>query len=129
MSGMPEAEILTTTPEPALPPIVPAPPVEPEMQAPPTAQLILGTDKRNPVFAVYEDDSGERLLVFYGFELIEIVNNDPEDPAFKLLLARLYNSGVKLSALCESFEVDPKTVRRTKHYTGEQNVLKGWCPK
>jgi hypothetical protein len=74
--------------------------------------LLLGTDKRNPVFAVYQDDSGERLLVFYGFELIEIVNNDSADPAFKLLLARLYNAKVKLSALCESFQVDPKTIRR-----------------
>ena len=82
------------------------------LHEPPTGQLILGTDKRNPVFAVYEDDSGQRLLVFYGFEIIEIVNNDPEDPAYKLLLGRLYNSGVKLRALCESFEVDPKTVRR-----------------
>ena len=42
---------------------------DPQMEAPPTGQLILGIDKRNPVFAVYEDDSGERLLVFYGFEL------------------------------------------------------------
>jgi hypothetical protein len=79
---------------------------------PPSGQLLLGTDKRNPVFAVYEDDSGQRLLVFYGFELIEIVKNDSGDPAFKLLLARLYNAKVKLSALCESFQVDPKTIRR-----------------
>ena len=28
------------------------------------------------------------------------------------MLARLYNAGVKLSALCESFQVDPKTIRR-----------------
>lgn len=83
-----------------------------ELQEPPMGQLILGTDKRNPVFAIYEDDSGERLLVYYGFEIIEIVNNNPQDPACKLLLGRLYNSGVKLSALCQSFEVDPKTVRR-----------------
>ncbi len=74
--------------------------------------MLLGTDKRNPVFAVYQDDSGERLLVFYGFELIEIVKNDSADPAFKLLMARLYNAKVKLSALCESFQVDPKTIRR-----------------
>lgn len=82
------------------------------LHEPPAGQLILGTDKRNPVFAVYEDDSGERLLVYYGFEIIEIVNNNAEDPGFKLLLGRLYNSGIKLSALCESFQVDPKTVRR-----------------
>lgn len=82
------------------------------LHEPPTGQLILGTDKRNPVFAVYEDDSGQRLLVFYGFEIIEILANDPNDPACKLLLGRLYNAGVKLSALCASFGVDPKTVRR-----------------
>lgn len=88
------------------------PQADPALQTPPTGQLLLGTDKRNPVFAVYEDDSGERLLVFYGFELIEIVKNDSADPAFKLLLARLYNAKVKLGALCESFQVDPKTIRR-----------------
>jgi len=92
-------------------PIVP-PQADPALQTPPSGQLLLGTDKRNPVFAVYEDDSGERLLVFYGFELIEIVNNNSADPAFKLLLARLYNAKVKLSALCQSFQVDPKTIRR-----------------
>ena len=75
-------------------------------------QLILGTDKRNPVFNVYEDEAGEGLLVYYGFEIIELVPNDPEAPSFKLLLGRLYNAGLKLSALCESFGVDPKTVRR-----------------
>jgi hypothetical protein len=90
-----------------------APPqADPALQTPPTGQLLLGTDKRNPVFAVYQDDSGDRLLVFYGFELIEIVKNAPDDPAFKLLLARLYNAKVKLGALCESFQVDPKTIRR-----------------
>jgi len=115
---MPEAPILPAVPEPAPITPIPSPPVElqleaePALQTPPTGQLLLGTDKRNPVFAVYQDDSGERLLVFYGFELIEIVNNDSADPAFKLLLARLYNARVKLSALCESFQVDPKTIRR-----------------
>ena len=77
-----------------------------------SATLILGTDKRNPVFTVYEDETGQRLLVFYGLELLEIVQNNSADPAFNLLLARLYNSGVKLNALCESFGVDPQTLRR-----------------
>jgi hypothetical protein len=125
---MPEALILTAASAPEPTPIAsnPSPQaelplqadpitlaqVEPEFQTPPTGQLLLGTDKRNPVFAVYQDDSGERLLVFYGFELLEIVKNDSADPAFKLLLARLYNAKVKLSALCDSFQVDPKTIRR-----------------
>jgi len=117
---MPEAPILPAAPEPTPLAPIPSPQAEPialaqaqpALQTPPTGQLLLGTDKRNPVFAVYEEDSGERLLVFYGFELIEIVKNDSADPAFKLLLARLYNAKVKLSALCESFRVDPKTIRR-----------------
>ncbi len=82
------------------------------LHAPPTGQLLLGSDKRNPFLALYEDDSGERLLVFFGFELMETLPNDPAAPACKLLLGRLYNAGVKLAALCETFGVDPKTVRR-----------------
>ena len=72
---------------------VAGPQADPGLQAPSSVQLILGTDKRNPVFTVYQDDSGDGLLVFYGFELLEILNNDPADPAFKLLFARLYNAG------------------------------------
>ena len=110
---MPEPDALPPTSE-ALLTDVPVSPVgsDPQVEAPPTGQLILGTDKRNPVFAVYADEAGEQLLVYYGFELMEIVNNEPSDPGFKLLLGRLYNAGVKLSTICESFEVDPKTVRR-----------------
>ncbi len=110
-----EPETLTPTPtaeaQPADVPVAPGG-SDAQVVAPPTGQLILGTDKRNPVFAVYEDESGERLLVSYGFELLGIVNKEPSDPGFKLLLGRFYNAGVKPSAICESFEVDPKTVRR-----------------
>jgi hypothetical protein len=123
---MPEEPTLAVAPEPTSAPAIPplpgepqgqaepiAPPqADPALQTPPSGQLLLGTDKRNPIFSVYEDATGERLLVFYGFEIIEIVKNDSEDPAFKLLLARLYNAKVKLSALCETFQIDPKTIRR-----------------
>ena len=39
-----------------------------------TGQLILGTDKRNALFTVYEreqDDGEEQLHVYYGLELLE----------------------------------------------------------
>ena len=75
-------------------------------------QMILGLDKRNPLFTVYHDESGEQLLVYYGFEIVEIVPDNPESAAYKLMLGRLYNSGLKLSSLCETFQVDPKTLRR-----------------
>lgn len=109
---MPSDEVPPPWSAPSASPSTGLPKADARLHEPPTGQLILGTDKRNPVFAVYEDQSGERLLVYYGFEIIEIVNNDPEDPGYKLLLGRLYNSGIKLSALCESFQIDPKTVRR-----------------
>jgi len=111
---MPSDDIPVTDPEPPPPSSSPTSTLEAdsESQAPPSGQLILGTDKRNPVFAIYEIDSGERLAVYYGFEIIETVNNDCEDPGFKMLLGRLYNAGLKLSALCQSFETDAKTIRR-----------------
>ena len=40
-----------------------------------TGQLILGTDKRNPLFTVYAEGESdqERLHVYYGLELLEVV--------------------------------------------------------
>ncbi len=35
-----------------------------------------------------------------------------ESPARKLLIARLYNAGVRMKTLSETFEFDPKTIRR-----------------
>jgi hypothetical protein len=66
---MPEASVFSATPDPA--PITPiaSPPVELQLQAepgletPPTGPLLLGTDKRNPVFAVDEGDPAELVRV------------------------------------------------------------------
>ena len=82
------------------------------MDAPCSGQLILGIDRRNPLFAVYQDPEHEQLLVYYGFELLEKVPTDPEAPAFKMLAGRLYNAGLKVQSLTEVFGVDPKTLQR-----------------
>lgn len=74
-------------------------------------QQILGTDKKNPVFTVFRDPEGEHLHVYYGAELIEIVPADKEKLAFKLLVARLYNSGIKVKSLREAFGIDRKTMK------------------
>lgn len=81
-------------------------------EMPSSAQLILGADKRNPVFTVYRDSERERLEVYFGFEIIEALPDVPESPACKLLLARLYNAGVKVKSLTETFGFDAKTIRR-----------------
>ena len=75
--------------------------------------MILGADKRNPLLTVYHDGEHQQLLVYYGFEIIEIVPDDTQAGSYKLLLGRLYHSGVKLCSLCETFTLDPKTLRRS----------------
>lgn len=81
-----------------------------------TGQLILGTDKRNPLFTVYveeeEKDDQERLHVYYGLELLEVVSANRNDPSFKMLVGRLHNAGVSLRVLQQTFESDAKTIRR-----------------
>lgn len=79
-----------------------------------SGQLILGTDKRNPLFTVYHQDEGEReeLHVYYGLELLEVVSAQRDDPDFKMLVGRLANAGVSRRVLQQTFEVDPKTIQR-----------------
>ena len=55
------------------------------------------------------------LQVYHGLELIEVLPEVRRHPSFKLLLGRLYNSGVKVVALQQSFGVDPKTMQRWGH--------------
>ena len=75
-------------------------------------QLILGTDKRNPCLELYQDESEEHLHLYYGFELLEVVPNDRESMSFKLMVAQLYNAGLKVKALEETLLVNHKTMAR-----------------
>ena len=77
-----------------------------------TGQLILGTDKRNPLFTVYADEDQEQLHVYYGLELLEVVSTDRNDPNFKMLVGRLFNAGLSLRVLQATFQTDPKTIQR-----------------
>ena len=79
-----------------------------------TGQLILGTDKRNPLFTVYEQEEAEpeELHVYYGLELLEVVSAERSDPGFKMLVGRLANAGVSRRVLQQTFDVDPKTIQR-----------------
>jgi hypothetical protein len=79
----------------------------------PLLQPVLGTDKRNPVFSVCRQAGAvPSLHVYYGAELLEVVPEDRRHPAFKLLIARLYNAGVQGLVLQRSFGVDRKTMQR-----------------
>lgn len=75
-------------------------------------QLILGTDKKNPAFTIYQDSSQKVLHVYFGFQLLETVPDDKEHIAYKMLVGRLYNAGITRKALYQAFEADLKTMRR-----------------
>lgn len=83
------------------------------MEAPVALQQILGVDKKNPHFTIckHRKQPG-KLLVYFGAALLEIVEDDREHPSFKLLLARLYNSGIKVKSITDSFNVPYSTLRR-----------------
>lgn len=74
-------------------------------------QLILPTDKRNPCFTLYLSRDQRFIHVYYGLERLEVIPADHDHPAYKMLVARLYNADVKVSALVEVFDLDPKTIR------------------
>lgn len=76
-------------------------------------QDILGVDKKNPYFTIARNPQQPGLLfVYFGAALLEVVDDDREHPAFKLLLARLYNAGLKVKNLVEAFGVPYTTLRR-----------------
>ena len=74
-------------------------------------QLILPSDKRNPSFSLYLTEDEASIHVLYGFELFEVVPNDHEHMAFKMMVGRLYNANVRTATLEEVFDVDRKTIR------------------
>lgn len=74
-------------------------------------QLILGATKDND-FTLYTDEANNKLHVYFGMGLYEVVENDNNSPEFKLLLARLYNSGVKVKTLIAHFGFSYPTYKR-----------------
>lgn len=65
-------------------------------------QLIIGADNKNE-FTVYKNPKDNKIYVYFGIGLFEVVENNKHNPELKLLLARLYNSGVKVKTLIEHF--------------------------
>ena len=73
-------------------------------------QLILPTDKRNPCFSLWAGEDERSIHVFYGLELFEVVPDDHEHMGFKMMVGRLYNAGVKVTTLEDTFNLDRKTI-------------------
>jgi len=76
-------------------------------------QEMLGVDKKNPFFTLCTNpEQPGKLLVYFGMSLLEVVDDAPNSPSFKLLLARLYNAGVKPQSLLETFKISYTSLRR-----------------
>lgn len=67
--------------------------------------------KRNPCFNLYLTEDWRSIHVYYGLERLEVVPAAGNHPAYRMLVARLYNADVKVSALAEVFDLDHKTIR------------------
>ncbi len=74
-------------------------------------QLILGADEKNS-FTVYKNIKSNKIHIYFGIGLFETVENDRKNPELKLLLARLYNSGVPTKTLIEHFGFSYPTYKR-----------------
>ena len=78
-----------------------------------TLQPLLSPVKGSPDLLLYVNpqDPGE-LFVFLGLALLERVPHVRDHIAFKMLLARLYNAGMKVASLVICFGVAHTTLRR-----------------
>lgn len=61
----------------------------------PVFQTIIGTDKKNPFFSVHRDTENNRLYVYYGANVFEVLEDKKESPQLRFLVGKLYNAGVK----------------------------------
>lgn len=76
-------------------------------------QQIIGVSKKNPYFTICRNESTPRnIYVYFGAALMEVVPEDKSNPEFKLLIARLYNAGVKAKSITEEFGTARTTMSR-----------------
>jgi hypothetical protein len=74
-------------------------------------QLIIGADDKND-FTVYRDRKNNQIQIFFGQGLYETIEDNKDNAEFKLLLARLYNSGVQVKTLIDNFGFSYPTYKR-----------------
>ncbi len=76
-------------------------------------QRLIGVNKKNPYFTICRDASNPgNIYVYFGAALMEVISEDRSNPEFKLLIARLYNAGVKAKSITEKFGIARTTMKR-----------------
>lgn len=74
-------------------------------------QLIIGADDKNN-FTVYKEKDSNRLQIYFGHGLYEVIEEDKDNPEYKIFLARLYNTGIKATTLISNFGFSYPTYKR-----------------
>ena len=75
-------------------------------------QMLIGVDKRNPLFTIYRETIKNEIHIYYGGILHEIIEDKKDHPEYKIMLARLYNSGIAVNKLIEYFGYSYPTLKR-----------------
>jgi transposase len=75
-------------------------------------QQLIGVDKRNPLFTIFRETTKNEIHIYYGGILYEVIADKKDNPEYKIMLARLYNSGVKVKSLIECFGYSYPTIKR-----------------
>jgi transposase len=74
-------------------------------------QLVIGADSRNS-FTVFKDSEKNLVKVYYGMAFFESAPLDKGSFEYKYLLAKLYNSGIKVKELIHHFGFSYPTYKR-----------------
>jgi hypothetical protein len=76
-------------------------------------QQLIGVDKKNPFFTLCRNPKEpDKIYVYFGTALMEVVKEGRNNPEFKILIARLYNAGLKVKTLKETFKIHRTTMKR-----------------
>ena len=75
-------------------------------------QYLIGVDKRNPNFTIFRNNENGEIHVYLGAVLYDVIQDKKDNPELKLMLARLYNAGVKVKSLIKHFGYSYPTIQR-----------------
>jgi transposase len=75
-------------------------------------QTIIGVDKKNPYITLVRDSEKKIINVYWGASLLEVVDDHPDNPNLKFVIARLFNAGLNKKKLVDTFGYCYNTIRR-----------------
>jgi len=75
-------------------------------------QTIISVDKKNPHFTLIRNTKDKTIVVYFGAAPLEVINDHPDNPNLKFMIARLFNAGVNKQILIRTFGYCYNTIKR-----------------